>query len=168
MRALVCGLALFLLGTSAVLASPAKDASIRQLMAVTHVRAWSRVVNKRVDAMMDNAMRQSLDGRSPNPDEQKAIDRMRRSMHALMNHLIGWKYLGPIYLRWFKETYSEEEIQGMLAFYRSPVGQAVIAKRPLLLQEATEFTQAQMRASAPEMRQILAKFHHDVKAANND
>lgn len=168
MRALVCGFALFLLGTSAALASPAKDTSVRELMAVMHERDLSRVLNKRIDAMMDNAMRSSLEGRSPNPDEQKAIDRMRRSMHALMNQFIGWKYLEPVFLRLYKETYSEEEIQGMLAFYRSPAGQAVIEKRPLILQKGTEFMQAQMRASAPKMRQILAKFHDDVKAANND
>lgn len=38
----------------------------------------------------------------------------------------------------YADVYSEEELQGMLTFYESPVGQAVLRKMPLLAPAATK------------------------------
>jgi len=167
MRALVCGLALFLLGTSAVLASPAKEASIRELMAVTHAQRLAETVSKQFDTMMKKSVRRTLNGRIPSLKQEQAIAHMEKSMHALLSRELAWDKLEPAYLRMYRETFSEEEIQGMLAFYRTPAGRAVIKKMPLLMRKTVSYTQQIIRESSPQMRQIIDQFRADMKAASD-
>jgi hypothetical protein len=61
----------------------------------------------------------------------------------------------PSYIKLYSETFSEEEIGGMLAFYESPAGRAMLAKMPTLLTKLIEVAQAQMNDLQPEIQRIM-------------
>ncbi len=69
----------------------------------------------------------------PNVDPSFWDDFMKEvSPEDLVNMVI------PVYDR----NFTDEEIDGMLAFYSSPVGQKVLAKLPVVLQESMEAGQS--------------------------
>ena len=70
-----------------------------------------------------------------------------------------------MYVRLYKETFSEEEVKGMLAFYRTPSGQAVIHKMPLLMQKVMLETNTMIRSMSPEMQKIQQDFASEMGAA---
>jgi len=147
------------------MAEPASDGSIRELIEVTKAQQLLDGMRAQFDALMGRAMQQELQGRSPTPKQAQAIAKMKDRLVAVMQAELTWAKLEPIYMRLYKESFSEEEVAGMLSFYRTPAGQAVINKTPALMQKTMVEMQAMMSAMTPKMQRILEEFVADMKEA---
>lgn len=158
--------ALLFLSTAAH-AAPASESSIRDLIAVTQQRKVVDGMRAQFDAMMNGAVQQVLKGNPPNAKQQKAIDGMRSRMLAVLKDATSWEKMEPMYLRLYRESFTEEEIAGMLTFYRTPAGQAVINKMPLLVQKSIVETQKTISTVSPQMQKIQQDFIAEMKAAGN-
>lgn len=158
-------LIIFLFSSTVAMAAPASESSIKQLLSVTQARQLLDRMRERVSAVMDNAVKQGLRGKQPNAKQQKAIKRMKTRMVALMQKSLSWDKLEPVYIRLYKESFTEKEVKGMLAFYRTPAGQAVIHKMPTLIQKTMREIQGMTMGMMPQMRQIQKDFIDDMRAA---
>lgn len=66
----------------------------------------------------------------------KAIDRYRENvLKDLITPEVKQTVRNTL-LKYAKSTYTQEEVDSMIAFYSSPIGQAVVAKTPLMLKQA--------------------------------
>jgi hypothetical protein len=54
----------------------------------------------------------------------------------------------------YSETFSEEEINGILAFYESPAGRAMQAKMPMFTSTVMVLAQTQAKELMPEIQRI--------------
>ncbi|WP_234083722.1 DUF2059 domain-containing protein [Azonexus sp. R2A61] len=158
-------LASLLFATTAAFAEPASEASIRQLLEVTQARELIDGMHTQIDAMTNAGIDQALAGKTPSDGEQQAIDNMKRKIGLLMRDELAWQRMEPIYLRLYRETLSEDEVVGMLDFYRTPAGQAMIRKMPLLMQKLMPELQGMMATMMPKMQKIQRDFLTDMKAA---
>jgi len=150
-----------------VMAAPASESSIKELMSVTQSRQLVDGMRGQLDAMMKNGIAQQLNGKTPTAKQQQAIDNMSKKMVDFMQGTLAWEKLEPMYMRTYKESFSEEEIVGMLAFYKTPAGQAVINKMPVLMQKVMGEVQQTMAQAAPQMQKIQKEFMDEMKAADN-
>jgi hypothetical protein len=157
---------ILLLSSTAAMAAPASEHSIRQLLAVTQAQRLVDGMLKQIDAMMNNTVRQALKGKNPTPDEQKAIDNMKNKMTALFREELAWEKLEPLYIRLYEETFTEEEVAGMLSFYKTPAGQAVIYKMPALMQKTLLEIQTMLSRDRPRINEIQEGFLAELKAAS--
>lgn len=156
-----------LLSCSAIaMAAPASDSSIKQLLDVTQSRKLVDGMRAQIDALMNNSIQQALQGKTPTPKQQQAIVNMKNKLVAVMQGELVWEKVEPIYLRLYKESFSEEEIVGMLSFYKTPAGQAVIYKMPVLMQKNMLEVQKMVARAAPQMQKIQEEFVTEIKAAN--
>jgi hypothetical protein len=64
----------------------------------------------------------------------------------------------------YDEVYSEEQITGILAFYKSPAGQAFLNKMPLLVSKSMEMRQ--MADLIPEIQRITTEAIEKSKIAD--
>ena len=136
------------------------EASIKQLLEV----AQSHKLVDSVMAQMDNLLQQTIAEATkgqPIPDKvQKDIDQRRSELLALMKDLLDWKKLEPMYVRIYQKTFSQPEVDGMIAFYKTPAGQAVISKMPAAMQNSIDEMQQMMGPVMQRMQQM----QHDVVA----
>jgi hypothetical protein len=153
---------LVMLSTGAV-AAPPSDESIRQLLDITHVKTMLDGVQAQVSAMVDKLIDQQLHGATPSPEQQRANDNMKRKMADLFRRTLSWEKFEPMNTQMYKESFNQEEIDGMLAFYRTPAGQAVINKMPVLLQKMMVQVQANQQQMAPQIQQIVREYCSDLK-----
>jgi hypothetical protein len=70
----------------------------------------------------------------------------------------GWNRLEPDYARLYEATYTEDEIDGILAFYKSPSGQAMVEKSPMLVKQSSALVQERMKAVMPQLQQLMKDF----------
>ncbi len=61
------------------------------------------------------------------------------------------------------DTYTDQELDGILAFYHSPAGQALIAKSPQLMARTMQLVQTQMNEVQPQIRQANEDFTRKMK-----
>ena len=162
MNVLRKALIILLLSSTSVMAVPASEESIKQLFSVTQVQKQLDAVNKQLDIMMNNSIQQCMKGKSPTPGTQQAINNMKNKMLALFQEEITWEKLEPMYLRLYKESFSEEEIVGMLSFYKTPAGQAFINKMPVLAQKTMQEFQTFMSSYQLKMKNIQKEFEAEI------
>jgi len=149
-------------------AAPAGEKSIKQLLAVTETHKIADSVLARMNAQMNNFVQTSLKGNNPTAKQQKAISKMKDRMVAVIREELSWEKLEPMYIRLYKETFTEEEVAGMLKFYKTPAGRAVIKKMPTLMQNIMQESQKIIvGATTPRIQKIQDDFEEEIKEAGN-
>lgn len=93
---------------------------------------------------------------------QKYMDQL----FALMNDRLSWGKMKPQYVHLYDETFSLVELHGILEFYKSPAGQALLQKMPALVANAAKIGQEQMSDLLPEIRKLTANFAANAKKAH--
>ena len=72
-----------------------------------------------------------------------------------MRSELNWQSLKPIYRAVYKDSFTQAEVDGMIQFYKTPVGQATIQKMPLVMQKSIQLTQERMQAMAPKIETTM-------------
>lgn len=168
MNALKIFLVIIFCGASTTFAAPAQESSIRELLTATNSKNLLDNVKSQVDAVVTKSVENALNGRTPNSKQQQAINNMKSKMVTLMQNQLSWEKMEPMYIRLYSESFTEEELGGMLAFYKSPAGQAVVYKMPTLMQKIMVEMQKMMIEMSPEIKKIQAEFINEMKEANKN
>ncbi len=150
--------------TTAV-AAPASESSIKQLLAITQAKKLVDGMRVQLDALRSTTIQQALAGNAPTARQQKAIENMKSRTIALMQGELEWGKLEQLYIRLYRESFTEEEVAGMLAFYKTPAGQAVIYKMPVLLEKTMVDMQKMTERLTPEMKKIQDSFVAEMSEA---
>jgi hypothetical protein len=158
-------IALLFCSTTAM-AAPASESSIRQLLEVNQAQKLVDGMQTQFNSLMNNSVQQALKGKTPTPEQQQAIENMKNKMITLLHSELAWEKLEPMYLRLYQETFTEEEVLGILSFYKTPAGQAVITKMPVLMQKTMLDMQKTIAGITPKMKQIQENFAAEMSAAS--
>ncbi|HEY4072044.1 MAG TPA: DUF2059 domain-containing protein [Herbaspirillum sp.] len=141
------------------------DESISELMTVTGMKALLDNVVQQTDTSMQAKILQSLSGHAVTGEQRVILDDMRNKMIGMMKQTMSWDVLSPKYAAIYKKTFTQEEIDGMLAFYKTPAGKAVITKMPAVTQYSMQLTQALMADLMPKIMKIQQDSIAKLKAA---
>ncbi len=60
----------------------------------------------------------------------------------------------PDLVKAYSDTFTDEEIDGMLAFYETPAGRATVTKIPAINTRMAGLIQSEMNALGPEINKI--------------
>jgi hypothetical protein len=108
-----------------------------------------------VCAQMEGAMKASLQrltkSRPLSAEEQATLDQQQAKMSAILKEELSWDKVKDQYVRAYREMFSQEEIDGLIAFYQTPAGQSLMNKQPELTNRTMAILQQRM---APVMQRI--------------
>ena len=157
--------ALAAISTSALAAPPApSEDSIRRLLEVTEARKLLDGMMAQIDTLMRRNMDQALRGRQLTSEQEAIIARMRNKMADAFREEMAWDKLEPLYVRVYRDTFTQTEVDGMLAFYRTDAGRAVIVKMPAVLQTTMGQMQQRMQPLIAKMRTIEQEALTELRA----
>ncbi len=132
-------------------------------------------MNRMMNSMMDQSVAQSQQmvkgmlGNQPLSEaDQKAIQDFSGKVMSLIRDNFGWEKMKPTYIELYASAYTEEEVDGILAFYRSPVGRSMLAKTPELLAKSMQIASTRMQALQPQMRDLMDGFAKQIAAEHGD
>ncbi len=143
----------------------ASEASVRELMSIMQSQKLLDGVIGKMDSMMQMASQQALGGQTITPEQQKIIDDSRTKMISLFKDEMKWETIEPTLVDIYEQSFTQQELDGMLAFYKSPAGQAVIAKMPVVMQNSMLAMQKQLATVMPKMQQLQKDMIAQLKAA---
>jgi uncharacterized protein len=163
----VATVVLALLASSAAFAEEAKptEESIKQLFRAMHSSKLIDTYMTQIEGTVRASMQQALAGRQPNPQQQEIVDELGKKILSLVKVEVNWANLEPMMVELYRNAFTQREVDGMLAFYRSEVGQAAVSKLPGVTQQAMERMQARLRALTPKIVQLQRDAAAQVKAA---
>jgi hypothetical protein len=140
----------------AVLAQEAKPSaeSIRQLFEVMHSSKLLDTYMEQIETTMRSSMQQATAGQQLNAEQQKILDGLGSKISAMLKEQLNWASLEPTMNEVYRDTFTQQEVDGMLTFYRSVAGRAVIAKLPTATQKAMQAMQGRVKTLTPKLLQL--------------
>lgn len=144
--------------------APASEDSIREILRVTETRKLVESMVTQLDPMMKGLMQQVL-GRALTAEEQRVADSLTPKMSAMMKEELNWDTLEPIYVRIYKQSFSQDEVDGMLAFYKSAAGEALIKKMPMVMQQSMAAMQERIGPMMQKIQKAVEETAAEIQAS---
>jgi uncharacterized protein len=161
MKTLVIGLVIALgLCAGPVGAAPPSSESVERLMQVMQVQSQLETTYAQVLPALQSSMRQTLATQLKSEEAARLFDAVQPRVNALLLEQLSWARLKPAFARIYGETFSQEEIDGLIVFYQGPVGSALISKTPQLMQRSIQLMQERM---APMMQKIAEVTKEEIE-----
>jgi hypothetical protein len=140
-----------------------KRAKAEELIQVTKLSQVMDQITDQMTARMKTVAAQQTANRSFTPAQQKLITDYVNQIQAITQGAVSWDKIKPTVVQVYAETYTDQELDGILAFYHSPAGQALIVKSPQLMSRTMQLVQTQMGEAQPQIRQANEDFTRKMK-----
>lgn len=135
-----------------------KTAKIHEFFKVAKMdRLSAQIMQNAMDQAKSGAV-EKIFGVNLTAEQQQRVGPFYEKLGKIMSDTLGWNNLEPEYTRLYSDAYTEQQIDDLLAFYKSPSGQVMIEKTPLLVQQANAIVQQRLAAAAPQIQELLRQF----------
>lgn len=155
---LICGTA------AAANNAPASDASIRQMLDLTNAQQMLVSLKAQMTAMMNTTMQNATKNQDITPARQAILDRTTAKISAAVSDALNWDTLLPIYLRSYRDSFTQDEIDGVIKFYKSAAGRAYVKKLPLVMQNVMREIPAFVKPLQEKMLAIQKESMQELEA----
>lgn len=155
--------AVLLLSSLPLFAAPPTTASVEQLLEALDSGKMLEASLTQTEEIMQAAFLQAAKDQPPSAERDAALRQLRVRIVALLREEMSWTKMRPHFVRIYRDTFSQEEVDGMLKFYRSDVGRSVNAKMPLVMQNSAQLMQQLMVQLAPRLKAIQEEALAELK-----
>ena len=133
-------------------------AKVREFFKVAKLDQLSLQIMQQAMGQVDAGMMQQMLGVKLNAEQQKSLDQLNGKLNSVLMNALGWEKLEPEYTRMYAAAFTEQEMDDILAFYKSSTGRAMIEKSPMLLTESSKIAQQRMAVAMPEIQKLVKEF----------
>ncbi len=98
----------------------------------------------------------------PEKDQEKVLQFQSKVTKKIFDAM-SWDKLEPEYITLFSTVYTVEELKAIVEFYKSPVGQSMLKKQPMLMQKTMQIAQSKIQSLLPELKKMTEDFAASVK-----
>lgn len=176
MKAIVVGLVTALLAAQVTLAADtaastdtrASEASVRELFRTMNTRGIIDSARAQTESSSGAMLGAALTGRQLNEQQRQILRDGQQQIMALVSEQLDWNTLEPLMVEVYRDHFTQQEIDQMLKFYRSPAGQMVIAKLPAATQDMMQKIQGRIQALGPRIAELRKETAAKVKSAADE
>lgn len=119
-------------------AEPAQETSIEKLLVLTDAQKLCDSALSDTDAIIETTLRPLLQVEGLTPEKRKALESFLNQYKKIVMEEFSWQNTLPDYIRIYREIFTEEEIQSLIAFYESPTGKMFVRKTPLIMDKMND------------------------------
>ncbi len=136
----------------------AKQAKVKELFAVMHMDHSMDRMRSTMEQQVRAAARNVSGTEQMTPEKTKAQQDFVDSSMKVVDANFGWPVLEPAYIKLYTDTFTEPELDGMLAFYKSPAGQAMLVKTPEVSAGVMQIMHSRMGDFQPKMQELQEQY----------
>lgn len=137
--------------------TPASEASVRAMLRITQAEQDYQ------DSMaqMQTHVLRLLEERMTTMPAKINTARLRTFQADLVATLLeesSWDKMEQDYIHLYQHTFSQTEVDGMLTFYQSDIGRALVAKTPQLTRKSMEMATERLKQALPRVEVLINAF----------
>jgi hypothetical protein len=145
-------------GAAARADEASKARKVEELFAVARLEEmFSQSMTMAMNQVKTSVMQETLGVNLP-PEKAKLLEEMQGKVEAVVRTALSWDQMRPQYIKLYADAFSEGQLDELLAFYRSPAGQAMVSSSPMLMKRGAEIAQQRMTAAQPELKRLVEEF----------
>jgi hypothetical protein len=150
------------------LAARADEASHRakaeQMMALLHTEEMVNRISGNITKQIADAAGKSL-STTPSPEQQAKFDDFKKQASQVIEAQVSWKALKDGFVDVYAKAFTEEQLDTIIAFYKTPAGTALLANMPAVNEEVGKLGNARMNALQPQLKQLYENYQKSLAAA---
>jgi uncharacterized protein len=156
-------LAITLFVPPAALAAGEPDArqAADELVTLTNVEGMLALVR----AQTGRTIAARIDALSLSPSQREAADRLEKNVQNLLADKLSFTKMKESYVNAYTSAFTAEELQGLAAFYKTPLGRAYVKKLPELTSRMMDIAQTRVAQLEPEIRKMTDEFAAELNKA---
>ncbi len=128
-----------------------KRAKIEEIFVATNVQGLMLQQQSQIRTMIHQMVVQS----APQLAGNQMMEEFEQTSMDDIQKVLSWESLKPEMIKIYADTFTEEELNGLSEFYKSPAGQAMIKKLPTVMSKTMAIAQARMGEELPRLQQHL-------------
>jgi hypothetical protein len=144
-------LVLILIPTFVAADEASKTAKVEQLMLLSNAEQAIKVVFEQMKSAQIAQLRKNVDVQT---QDTSAAEEIQTRIMDLIAKNMSFEKLKPTMVKAYMEVFTEDEIDGILGFYQSPAGRAMLQKSPQLMIRMIGATQQQSGDLVAEIKKI--------------
>jgi uncharacterized protein len=150
-------LALLCVSFSARADEASRRAKAKEMLSLLHM---DQMMAQMMDGMTQqmSAMTKQMGGGSVRPEDQAKLDEFQKKVLQLIEAQVSWKSLEPEYVDLYAKEFTDEQLDAIVTFYKSPAGVAMVEKLPTLTNEGMQIAQSRIMAIQPQLKQMIEDF----------
>jgi uncharacterized protein len=134
-------------------AEPAKPETVELFLKVTDAAATLDYAYAQLDQMTEQMNHSQGNVAKDDPLRRKH----QQELNQLIRTELSWQQLEQPMIAIYSSVFSEEELQGIIAFYQSDAGQKMVKRQPELMQASMAVMQEQSMLLMPKIKQLVEK-----------
>jgi hypothetical protein len=139
----------------AAMAASATDQQVDHLMEVMRVEQTLNAILPQIRASQQQMVSQLTTDKPLTDEQRKRLDAFLDRSSERIATALAWKNMQPVYRDIYRQTFTAEDIDAMVAFYGSQAGQNLLDKMPQLMQNSMAAVQKMLVPILQDMQKDL-------------
>ena len=114
---------------------------------------------------MRQGMAQASVGKSLSAEQQRVLETAPKRFVDVMRNEFTWESLKPMYIEIYRDTFTQDEIDGLISFYQSPIGMVFVNKMPEVMQRSMVSMQSRLQPMLEKMRAAMRQAIEEAKVS---
>ena len=132
---------------------PPSDASVRELLILSKSERLIDGMWQQMDQVMKSSVTEAT-SQGLNDAQRKVMDDMSTQMVEIFRDVMSWKDLEPKLIDLYKQTLTQSDVDGIVTFYKSEAGKALIEKMPLIMQRSMTLMTDKVQSLTPRLQAL--------------
>lgn len=134
-----------------------KRAKAQELVGILHS-------DQMISQLSTNLMKQVTDaaqqiaGTDQTPEKKAHMDEFLKKVSTMFSQELNWDAMAPQFVTVYTTNFSEDELTGIVNFYKSPAGAAFLSKSPQVSQQVSQLVQPKLAALQTMVRAAFEDF----------
>ena len=151
----------FLVAFSAQAEEKSSQESVEKLMELTETSKMMDAMQGQIGQMFDGMSKQM----GLSEEEKPAFETYMKKVASLMEEEMNWEAIKEPMINIYLKHFSEEEVKGLIEFYKSDLGKSMIQKMPLIMQESMLISQELMKDIMPKIQELAVGLQKDIQSS---
>jgi hypothetical protein len=130
-------------------------AKAQEMMTLLHT---DKLVQQNADAMIKQvaAAADKAAGPDATPDAKAKVADFEKQAQQMIDAQIGWKVMQEKFTDIYAKSFTEEQLDSIIAFYKSPAGAALLTTMPDVNTQIGQLGGGRVQALQPQLQQLYA------------
>jgi hypothetical protein len=143
------------------LAAHADDAShhakAREMMALLHTQQMVENIAASLKKQLPDAA-SAVIGKTPTPAQKDDAAKFIQQADQVVDAQLSWSVLEPAFADIYAKNFTEEQLDGIIAFYKSPAGLAMLTTMPTINTQVQQYGDQKLTDLKPSIQKLYESF----------
>jgi len=136
-----------------------KENLAEEIMKLTNMQKMMDQTKVQIQQMQIRVMQQL----EVSEKDKKGAAEFQNKINEMIFNELTWDNIKSEYIKLFVDVYTIDELKGLVQFYKTPAGQGLIKKQPIIMQKSMMISQGKIQKLIPKLKKMTDEFSESIK-----